>query len=372
MSLFDHSLRSGASSDEGVGDDLNMKEYGTMLKIDRDNQGFSLLEAPTLADASITERYDLQEFISNSPDDFFKEIGQDLFLLGKEIESSKNVQDRIDLLAVDKEGTCVVVELKRGNHKLHMLQAISYAGMISQWGADDVLQLLDNDQQEALSDFLEVDRGDINRQQRIILIAEAYDYALLIGAEWLSEQYGVDIICCRIALATDAATGSEYLVCSNIYPAPELAKVAVSRGRNRAGTSDAKWSDWDAALSAITNTAVTSYFKQEIAANRESYLRKRILRYRVAGKRRWFLAARNKNAYVWQEGRFEGDIEFWRQRLSKSDDVEPVKRGECLRLFLNTADDFQSFHDAATEKLQSSEWLDVAPEEELEEVVVEE
>ncbi len=125
-----------------------------MLKIDRDNQSFSLLDTPTLADVSITERYDLQEFISNSPDDFFKEIGQELFLLGKEIEPSKDVQDRIDLLAVDKEGTCVVVELKRGNDKLHMLQAISYAGMMSQWEPDDFLQLLDDDQQEALFDFL--------------------------------------------------------------------------------------------------------------------------------------------------------------------------------------------------------------------------
>jgi len=103
-----------------------------MLKIDRDKQSFSVLDTPTLADASITERYDLQEFISNSPVEFFKEIGQELFLLGKEIEPSKTVQDRIDLLAVDEEGTLVVVELKRGSHRLHMLQAISYAGMISQ------------------------------------------------------------------------------------------------------------------------------------------------------------------------------------------------------------------------------------------------
>ena len=277
------------------------------------------------------------------------------------------MQDRIDLLALDKEGNCVVVELKRGNHKPHMLQAISYAGMISQWEPDDCLQLLDADQQEALSDFLEVDQEEINRQQRIILVAEAYDYALLIGAEWLSEQYGVDITCCRIAVAKDSATNSEYLVCSNVFPAPELAKEAVSRGGKRVGTSNVKWPDWEAALSGVTNNAVVAYFKQEIAAGRSSYLLKRYLHYRVAGKRRWGVGARTRKAYVWQQGRFEGDVEFWKHGLSEPEDVKPVKNGECLRLFLSTGEDFQFFHDAATTKLQSREWLGGLPEEELEE-----
>lgn len=335
-----------------------------MLKINRDKQSFLLLDTPTLAAVSITERYDLQEYIFNSPDAFFKEIGQELFLLGKEVLPSKNVQDRIDLLAVDKEGTSVVVELKRGNHKLHMLQAISYAGMISKWEPDDFLQLLNEDQQDSLSEFLEVELEDINRKQRIILIAEAYDYALLVGTEWLSEQYGLGIVCCRIAVATDSVTKSEYLVCSNVYPAPELAKVAIAR-RGTGGVTEIRWSDWESALSGVTNNAVTSYFKKEIAANRDSYLPKRIMRYSVAGKRRWHMAARNKNAYVWQLGRFEGDIDFWRNGLSKPDVVKPVKNDECLRLFLNTPEDFQYFHNAVINSLQSTEWIDGTPDEEM-------
>ena len=335
-----------------------------MLKIDRDSQSFSVLDTPTLADVSITERYDLQEFISNSPHAFFKEIGQEWFLIGKEIEPSSNVQDRIDLLAVDKEGTAVVVELKRGNHKLHMLQAISYAGMIAKWTPNDFLQLLDDDQKEALEDFLEVDQEEMNRQQRIVLIAEAYDYALLVGAEWLSEHFGVDVTCCRIAVAKDAATDAEYLVCSNVFPAPELAKEAVSRGRKSSSSIERKWSDWNGALAGITNNVVVNYFTEQLAADRESYLLKRILRYRIDGKRRWFLAARNKNAYVWQQGRFEGDNEFWEAGLTQAENVKPVKRGECLRFFLDDESDFQFFHNAATQELQSANWLtDTDPEE---------
>jgi hypothetical protein len=279
-----------------------------------------------------------------------------LFLLGSEVVPSKNVLDRIDLLAVDREGACVVVELKRGNHKLQMLQAISYAGMLAQWTPEDVLQLLDDSQQEALSDFLEVDREEINRQQRIILIAEAFDYSVLIGAEWLSENYGVSINCCKIAVAHDSESNSEYLVCSNVYPAPELAVQAVPRGRANKQSSAVKWSDWESALSGISNRAVVDYFQREVAANRERYLRKRIVRYRLGGKRRWFVAARVKKAYVWQNPRFENDIEFWREGLSHPDEVKPVKDGKGLRMFLYTDSDFQFFHESATSKLNDVEW----------------
>lgn len=75
-----------------------------MLKINRTRQSFSPLATPSLAGASITERYDLQEFIANSPDAFFEEIGQKLFLRGKEVAPSKNVLDRNYVLLVDNEG----------------------------------------------------------------------------------------------------------------------------------------------------------------------------------------------------------------------------------------------------------------------------
>ena len=60
-----------------------------------------------------------------------------------------------------------------------------------------------------------------------MLVAEAFDFSLLIGAEWLNDNFGVSILCCRIALAADAESGNEYLVCSNIYPTPELPQVAI-------------------------------------------------------------------------------------------------------------------------------------------------
>lgn len=336
-----------------------------MLKIDRDRQSFTSLETPTLSASDITERYDLQEFISHSPQEFFREIDEDLFLVGKEVSPSDTVQDRIDLLALDKEGACVAIELKRGNHKLQMMQAISYVGMVSHWSSDDFDALLDGDRQEALTDFLECDKEDINRKQRIILIAEAYDYALLAGAEWLSEQFGVNIKCCRIAMATDPTTNSEYLSCSIVYPAPELAAEAKPRGRGVRASRAIKWTDWESALADVTNPAVIDFFNEQLAASRESYLLKRIVHYRIDGTRRWWVSARRKRAYVWQRGRFENDIEFWSRRVSESDSVEPVKRGRCVRMFLETKRDFETFHQAATKELLKVTWTTGEGEEDL-------
>jgi hypothetical protein len=330
-----------------------------MLKIDRNRRSFVQLDTPSLAEAAVSERYDLQEYISNSPEAFFGELGQDLFLLGKEVPLSATVPDRLDLLAVDRQGRLVVTELKRGSHKLQHLQAISYAAMISSWSPDDILGMLSEDRQAALADFLEEGTEGLNRQQRIILVAEGYDYALLASAEWLSERYGLDILCCRIALARDEQTASEYLVCTNVYPTPELASEAAVRGRTRNGgqqSTEMRWGDWESALSDMTNEALAAFFRQELAAGCDSYLRKRCLRYHAAGRRRWHVDARKTCAYVWQTGRFVGDVEFWQDRLSTPDIVQAVKRNTCLRFWLHTAEDFEAFRRAIAREILSVEW----------------
>jgi hypothetical protein len=325
-----------------------------MLRIERQQKRFARLDRPKLAEASITERYDLQEFIFNSPEDFFAEVGEDLFIISKEIPPSQVIQDRIDLLAVDPEGNAVIIELKRGNDKLQLLQAVAYAGMVAQWKTNDFLGLLDADRQEKLADFLNVDTAEINREQRILLIAEAYDYEVLVGAEWLHNKYELDILCCRISLSVDPASGAEYLACTPVFPAPELAVQAVPR--RRGVTQNLPWRDWDHALSSLSNSALADYYKSQLQAGRENTLRDRSLMYRIDGKRRWFLSARDNRAYCWQVGRFQGDMEFWSKRLGDSSSIKPVQSGTALRFFVSTAADFSAFHKAATEELLKVEW----------------
>jgi RecB family endonuclease NucS len=148
-----------------------------MLKIDRQKQVFLRLETPSLADVSISERYHLQEYICNSPEAFFTEIGQDLFLIDKEVHPSNDVEDRIDILALDKEGQAVVIELKRGSNKLQMFQAISYAAMVANWQPDDFLTALMRRSKNNLETFLARGKKSIGisasflSQRRLIIVS---------------------------------------------------------------------------------------------------------------------------------------------------------------------------------------------------------
>lgn len=329
-----------------------------MLKVDREHRTFSRLKAPTMTESQILERADLQEWIFNSSKAFFAEIGEAVFVLGKEVIPSQTVQDRIDLLGIDPEGAAVIVELKRGSNKLQMFQAISYAGMIARWKSEDFRRLVSEETWEELIDFLDVEIDDLNHRQRLLLVAEGYDYALLAGAEWLSEQYGVDIRCSSITLANDPATQTEYLACTSIFPPPALAEQAAARtsAANTNTSTPVKWTNWEEALANIENDDLREFGRAELRANRERYLRKRGFFYRIDGKRRWNLLCRSKYAYVWQYGRFPGDENYWAARLSDPDSVEPKKRGQTLKFNLWTAEDIEAFRRAASQDLADQVW----------------
>src|SRR5437879_3209714 len=98
-----------------------------MLRLNRATRTFTRLPDRTLSETGILERHDIQAMIHASPQDFFGELGETVTLLAQEVRPDEGVDDRIDLLAADADGAAVIIELKRGNHRMHLLQALSYA-----------------------------------------------------------------------------------------------------------------------------------------------------------------------------------------------------------------------------------------------------
>jgi hypothetical protein len=334
-----------------------------MLKIDRTGKKFVRLNKNTMTEENLKERYDLQRMIRQSPIEFFAELGEELLLINEEICPTDFCDDRIDLLALDKLGAAVVIEIKRGSNKLQLLQAIAYAGMLSKWQPERFIEerskLTGNSAQaikDEIEEFLAEDAEGLGQSQRIILLAEGYDFEVLVTAEWLNENYGVDIRCYRLVLSADGT--NEYVNCVCIYPPPELSQHAESRGGRSGKAKPPKWTNWPDALSQITNADIVSFYNDELGKNRENYLRERNLRYRIDGKIRWWVAARQNLAYVWQNGRFADDLKFWGDRLSVAAEVKPVQDGTCLRFFLTTLADCEKFRTVATTELTKAEFCD--------------
>lgn len=331
-----------------------------MLRIEKDSKALTTLGKVTLPDSGITERYDLQKMICNSPDAFFEEMSEEILLLGEEVKPTDAVENRIDLLGIDKDGNTVVIELKRGSHKLHLLQALSYSAMISDWQAEELIAQYESFSKattpgEDIEQFIMEDIDTLNSAQRVILIAEGYDYEVLVTAGWLTNYYGIDIKCYRLNISKELS-GSEYMTCTCIFPPPEISQHVTRRGRKRA--SSARYpSDWEDVFSSIQNEAVEDFFRQELAGGRENYVKHKDLYFRINDKRIFFAGARTKNAYVWQYKRFDDDIQYWQDKLGSHIDVQEVKSGESLRFFLSTKKDFETFLECVNDDLLEVEFI---------------
>ncbi len=160
-----------------------------MLKLDPASKQLVPVSATTLTQSNILERADLQTAIEASWEAFTAELGYDeLFLVGSEVVPHESCRDRIDLLSVSREGTPVILELKRHRDKLQLLQGISYAAMVAKWDAARFLAALgsrDDEGAEELRSLLQDEAFEL-RQPEIVLIAESFDPEAILAAEWLA------------------------------------------------------------------------------------------------------------------------------------------------------------------------------------------
>jgi hypothetical protein len=250
--------------------------------------------------------------------------------------------------------------------------AISYAAMIAKWSPERILEELRRQKsctreaaEEHASEFLD-DLDGLNQRQRMIMIAEAYDYEVLVAVEWLLEKHNLDIRCFRLSLASNG--DHDLLTCSCVYPPQDITDHAVNRrrrgGEGGGGGSPMRWTNWEDSLAGLANQNIVQFFRGELQAGQEHSLgRKRLLFYRIAGKRSWFVQAHQRVAYVWQYRRFEGDEQFWAKRIAKPEAIQPIRDGLALRFFLETEADFRAFKKAVTSELSDVTFLDEPAEE---------
>ena len=214
-----------------------------MYRVDIKTKSLIALKPTGFSDLDLRERFDIQEWIEKSPEI----LGEDLLVIGKEVTlpSSK----RLDLLCIDKQGQLVIIELKRDDSGSSVeWQAIKYASYCSKLLPEELfkqyatyLNKTDSEAAKAIEEFIDEDIDGLNREQRIILAARAFNSEVISAVLWLRE-YGVNIQCTRLAPYLDA-DGELFIKPETIIPLPE-AKDYIERKefKNRASAIIA--ADW--------------------------------------------------------------------------------------------------------------------------------
>lgn len=197
-----------------------------MYRIDKPSNTIQRLEQKSFASLGFRERDNLQEWIAKQPD----VLGEDLLIIQKEFNGFDNTQERLDLLALDKQGALVIIENKLDDSGRDVTwQALKYASYCSGLSKANITkiyqQYLDSNSssiraEDSISDFLDGQDYDelvLNKgvTQRIILIAAKFRKEVTSTVLWLM-NFKIRLQCFR---ATPYAMGEElFLNVEQIIP----------------------------------------------------------------------------------------------------------------------------------------------------------
>ena len=170
------------------------------------NNKLSSAEKCKFSDLGLKERSDLQEWIAADP----SVLGEDLLIIQKEFDGFSDTKERLDLLALDKQGQLVIIENKLDDSGRDVTwQAIKYASYCSTMSKQEIIEIFAKylgDRQEAIDnivDFLEIENiEDIElnpgeNRQRIFFVAANFKKEVTSSVLWLS-KFGLNITCFKV------------------------------------------------------------------------------------------------------------------------------------------------------------------------------
>src|SRR6056297_943588 len=95
-----------------------------MFRVDRSQNRLSRLVQKRFSELNLRERDHLQEWLANQPD----ALGEELLIIQKEFDGFDETRERLDLLAIDKDGNLVIIENKLDDSGRDVVwQALKYA-----------------------------------------------------------------------------------------------------------------------------------------------------------------------------------------------------------------------------------------------------
>lgn len=206
-----------------------------MLKFDVRHKTFEPLTQGNFKQEHVLERYDFQAAMINSWDQIKNILNiPTAYLVGQEVTSHHSVQNSIDLLAFDiDDSSIIVIELKRDKDKLQLLQSLTYASMVATWDKETLINKIQHSLTNDTAELIDlINDNPLSGTVKIILISERYDPEVIITADWLSNEYGVDITAFSVSLYK--LEQDTFVNFEQRLPLKELDDVYEKRGSTKA------------------------------------------------------------------------------------------------------------------------------------------
>ena len=95
-----------------------------MFTVDHQANRIKAVKTKTFSELGFTERKHLQEWLAHEP----SALGEELLIIQKEFDGFDDTRERLDLLALDKDGNLVIIENKLDDSGRDVVwQALKYA-----------------------------------------------------------------------------------------------------------------------------------------------------------------------------------------------------------------------------------------------------
>ncbi|MBD9383375.1 DUF4268 domain-containing protein [Achromobacter sp. ACM02] len=259
-----------------------------MFRIDHASNRIIKLKEVSFSELGFTERHHLQEWLANQPD----ALGEELLIIQKEFDGFDDTRERLDLLAIDKNGDLVIIENKLDDSGKDVVwQALKYASYCSTLSKSQIAEVFQKyldksgpgqDAKALICDFLgqeEFAEVVLNpgNDQRLIMVAAQFRKEVTSTVLWLL-KHRVFVKCFR---ATPFKDGDDlFLTVEQVIPLPEAEELMIgisekedeeqSSERGQATRYQLRTDFWHAALEALRTANVELY--ANVSPSRDHWL----------------------------------------------------------------------------------------------------
>jgi hypothetical protein len=209
-----------------------------MYIINKETNRIEKIETATFKQLGFKEREHLQEWIANNPSC----LNEDLLVIQKEFDGFNDTSERLDLLALDKQGNLVIIENKLDDTGRDVTwQVLKYSSYCSTLNGTQIISIFNQylskigsseNAETILEEFLETDdfreKLNIGNSQRIVMIAGEFRKEVTSTVLWLL-NYGLRVQCFK---ATPFKLAEQlFLNLEQIIPIKEAEDFVISMAK---------------------------------------------------------------------------------------------------------------------------------------------